>query len=172
MRPHGAVALPERRLPCRSPRSVSVAVGCSAEEGRGEGGCLLYDEGMPGPARAGLFIYAKDLARLADFYQHVLGLTRAHDTADLVVLEAPGLQLVIHLIPPAIAATIVIASPPERREDTAFKFFFTVPSLAAAQVAAAARGGEVLTDEWTGSGFRVRNAVDPEGIIFQVRELC
>lgn len=36
---------------------------------------------------------------------------------------------------------------------------------------AAALGGEVLPEQWTGPGFDVQNAVDPEGNIFQVREV-
>jgi predicted enzyme related to lactoylglutathione lyase len=31
-------------------------------------------------------------------------------------------------------------------------------------------GGEVFTEPWEGPGFRVCNACDPEGNIFQVRE--
>jgi predicted enzyme related to lactoylglutathione lyase len=45
-----------------------------------------------------------------------------------------------------------------------------VPSISAAQEAAHALGGEVLPEQWQGPGFVVRNALDPEGNIFQVRE--
>jgi len=121
-------------------------------------------------AAAGLFIYAKDLARLSSFYEAVLGLARVHDAADLVIVRGPRLELLLHALPPAIAAQISIETPPVRREDTALKFFFTVPSLAAAAALAARQGGEVLDDEWRGSGFRMRNAIDPEGNIFQLRE--
>ena len=125
---------------------------------------------MSGPARAGLFIYAKDLPRLSGFYESLLGLSRVHSAADLVVLRSPDIQLTLHAIPAAIAATISISSPPEKREDAALKFFFTVPSITEAAAKAPALGGEVLPEQWRGSGFRVCNAVDPEGNIFQVRE--
>lgn len=127
---------------------------------------------MPGPSRNGVFIYTLDAERLAGFYEAVLGLGRVHTSEQLIVLGLPDadLQLVIHPIPPPIAATIIITSPPERREDTALKFFFTVPSLAAAQRIAAGLGGAVDDPQWTGPGFVVRNAVDPEGNIFQLRE--
>ncbi|HUD40546.1 MAG TPA: VOC family protein [Dokdonella sp.] len=125
---------------------------------------------MSGPAREGVFVYAKDVERLARFYAALLGLRRVHDAAELAVLGGASIQLIVHAIPPAIAATIRIDSPPKRREDTALKFFFTVPSLAEARRSAAALGGEVLAEVWDGPGFRVCNAVDPEGNVFQLRE--
>ncbi len=88
---------------------------------------------MSGPARAGLFIYAKDLSRLAKFYESFLGMTRAHATPDLVVLRSPDIQLTLHAMPPAIAASVTISDPPAKRDNTALKFIFTVPSLAQAQ---------------------------------------
>ncbi len=115
-------------------------------------------------------MYAKDLERVAEFYTVLLGLRRVHGDADRVVLAGTSIQLIVHAIPPAIAASIRITSPPQRREDTALKFFFTVPSLDDARDRAAALGGEVLAEIWAGRGFRVCNAVDPEGNVFQVRE--
>ncbi|WP_295683008.1 VOC family protein [uncultured Nevskia sp.] len=127
---------------------------------------------MSGPARNGLFLYAKDLERLAGFYQSLLAMRRVHATAELVVLQVPDsdMQLVIHAIPVSIAATITITTPPARREDTALKFFLTVPSLPASRRLAATLGGEVYTEQWQGPGFVVSNACDPEGNIFQLRE--
>ena len=125
---------------------------------------------MSGPARAGLFIYAKDLSRLSGFYESLLGMSRVHSAPDLVVLRSPDIQLTLHAIPAPIAASISISSPPDKREDAALKFFFTVPSIAEAVAKAPGLGGEVLPEQWQGPGFRVCNAVDPEGNIFQVRE--
>ncbi|MGA9333997.1 MAG: VOC family protein [Rudaea sp.] len=127
---------------------------------------------MSGPAREGVFIYAKDLARLAGFYESFLGLSRVHATSQLVVLDSNAIQLIVHAMPPDIAESISISNPPRRREDTALKFFFAVPSIAGARASAPALGGEVLAEEWEGPGFRVSNAVDPEGNIFQVREFA
>ncbi|MEO8672921.1 MAG: VOC family protein [Tahibacter sp.] len=125
---------------------------------------------MSGPARAGLFVYAKDLARLAHFYESVLDMRRLHETAELVVLQSPDMQILVHQIPAPIAADITIQSPPQRRENTALKFFFTVPAIDAARSAAATLGGEVFQENWQGPGFVVCNACDPEGNVFQVRE--
>jgi predicted enzyme related to lactoylglutathione lyase len=127
---------------------------------------------MPGPARAGLFIYAVDADRLATFYELIAGMTRLHDREELIVLESSDIQLLVHPIPPSIAAGITITAPPLKREDTALKFFFTVPSLAAARATAARLGGTVFEENWTGPGFVVCNAMDPEGNVFQVRELA
>lgn len=125
---------------------------------------------MPGPAHAGLFIYAKDLDRLADFYCRVLSMNCVARSADLRVLDSPDLQLVLHAMPRFIANQIEITVPPQKREDTALKFFFTVPSLAIAQSAMNATGGDLFGETYEGPGFRARNAYDPEGNILQLRE--
>lgn len=125
---------------------------------------------MSGPARAGLFIYAKDVERLAHFYRSLLDMARVHATPELVILRSPDLQITIHPLPAALASRVEISVPPVPRDTAAYKFFHTVPSLARAAEVAAALGGEVLPEQWRGPGFVVRNAVDPEGNIFQVRE--
>jgi len=127
---------------------------------------------MPGPARAGLFIYAKDIHRLARFYEAVAEMRPVTETPEMIVLASPDLQLLVHAIPPAIAATIEIRTPPIRREDTALKFFLTVASLATARTTAAEYGGDVGHENWRGPGFTVCNAVDPEGNVFQLREFA
>lgn len=130
---------------------------------------------MPGPARAGALIYAKDLEHLSSFYQQVMLMDKIHgntdnEDAEYHVLESPDIQLVIHAIPAQLAATITLTSPPEPRENTPLKLFFTVPSLSGAASTAQRLGGQLLEPEWLGSGFRVRNGYDPEGNIFQLRE--
>ena len=103
---------------------------------------------MSGAARAGLFIYAKDLSRLAGFYESLLGMLCPHSAVDLVILRSPDIELTLHAIPASIAATISITSPPERREEAALKFFFTVPSIANVAAMAPSLGGEVLPGQW------------------------
>ena len=125
---------------------------------------------MAGPARAGLFIYAKDFANLAGFYEKLLGLARVRSTDVLVILSSPELQIIVHSMPGHAVGGPEISSPPLIRDNAAFKFFYTVPSLAEAQATASSLGGQVLSEQWRGPGFIVRNAVDPEGNIFQLRE--
>lgn len=125
---------------------------------------------MPGPARAGLFVYAVDAPRLAAFYEAVAGMRLLHQADGLWVLESPDIQLLVHAIPAPIAAQISLSSPPQRREDTALKFFFSVDSLAQTGPLIAQLGGELFAERWPGPGFTVANAMDPEGNVFQLRE--
>ena len=125
---------------------------------------------MAAPARAGLFIYAKDLANLAGFYEKLLGLARVRSTEEMVILSSQDLQIIVHAMPGDVARETDISSPPAIRDNAAFKFFYTVPSLSEAQAVAGSLGGQVLSEQWRGPGFIVRNAVDPEGNIFQLRE--
>lgn len=125
---------------------------------------------MSAPARAGVFVYAKDLPRLAAFYAAVLGMREVHADDDIAILASPDLQLLVHRIPAHIAAGIHIETPPVRREDCAIKFFATVSSLEAAGATAAALGGQLFDERWEGPGFIVCNAMDPEGNVFQIRE--
>lgn len=125
---------------------------------------------MSGPARAGLFLYAKDSDRISKFYESLAGMSTIHKTEDLTVLESPDIQLLVHKIPSQISRDIDITSPPQKRENTALKFFFTVPSLDSARTNARDLGGDVFNENWSGPGFVVCNAMDPEGNVFQVRE--
>lgn len=126
---------------------------------------------MPGPAAAGVLLYAKNRAQLAHFYQQVLGMQQLHEDAHITVLESAALQLLIHAIPAEIAARISLDTPPRRREDVALKFFVTVPSIAQSAGAAKQLGGEVFEERWQGPGFTLCNAMDCEGNVFQLREL-
>ncbi len=125
---------------------------------------------MPGPARNGVLIYAKDLAAMARFYTGLLGLRVLLADAEHQVLESDDGQLILHAIPPHIAASFSIASPPELREEQAIKPWFSVPSLAQAEQAAPALGGRLFGPAYTVQDMTLRNACDPEGNILQLRE--
>jgi hypothetical protein len=94
----------------------------------------------------------------------------AHRTGQMIVLRSPDLQLIVHAMPSEPAFQVEITSPPQLRDHAAIKFFCTVASLSGAEKSAHALGGQVLPEQWQGPGFVVRNAADPEGNIFQVRE--
>lgn len=117
-------------------------------------------------------VYAKDLDRVAAFYEHVAGLAAVERTEGFVVLRGGAAELTVVRIRPDLAAAIHVATPPAARTETPVKLVFTVPSLAAARVAAADRGGALQADEaaWTWHGFRRLDGVDPEGNVVQLRE--
>lgn len=122
----------------------------------------------------GAVVYVKDLSRAVDFYAQVGGLPVVHREDSYALLGTAPFQLVLHRIPPQWAATIEIASPPQRREDTPIKLIFLVPSLAQARAAAARLGGQVddPASEWRFQAFTVRDGHDPEGNVFQLRQVA
>jgi predicted enzyme related to lactoylglutathione lyase len=125
---------------------------------------------MPGPARTGLLIYAKDLVAVSSFYEQVLSAKVLRADDEHRVLQSPDVQLIIHAIPEQYASSIVIQAPPIPREEQAIKPFFTVASLATAKRVAEQCGGKVWGPVWPGPGIQVRNFCDPEGNIVHLRE--
>ncbi len=125
---------------------------------------------MSGPARTGVLFYAKNLALVSDFYEHVLGARVVHSDEEHRVLQSPDVQLIIHAIPQQYASSIVIDVPPVPRDEQAIKPFFTVESLAVAEALAEQLGGKVCGPIWPGPGMRARNVCDPEGNIVHLRE--
>lgn len=125
---------------------------------------------MLGPARAGALIYAREPGLLSHFYRTLLQMEIRSQSEQLIVLENGDIQLLVHAIPEPYIGQIVVTTPPALREQGAIKLFFTVPSLAWAEAKAADLGGGLLPQQWSGPGFVVRNAFDPEGNILQLRE--
>ena len=125
---------------------------------------------MPGPARAGALIYAREPGLLSHFYRTLLQMEIRSQSEQLIVLENCDIQLLVHAIPEPYIGQVVVTTPPALREQGAIKLFFTVPSLAWAEAKAADLGGGLLPQQWSGPGFVVRNAFDPEGNILQLRE--
>lgn len=126
---------------------------------------------MPGPARTGILIYAKNLQAVSAFYEQVLGAIVLHAADEHRVLQSPDTQLIIHAIPDPYRSAITIQVPPVAREEQAIKPFFTVESLASAERTAEQYGGRVWGSVWPGPDSRVRNVCDPEGNIVHLREL-
>jgi predicted enzyme related to lactoylglutathione lyase len=123
---------------------------------------------LPEPS---VVLFAKDMARLAQFYEQVTALHVVAQAPDHVMLAVPGFQLVVHAIPAAIARGITISSPPKVREDLPLKLALPVQDIMAARLAAAALGGALLPAqrEWQARGFVACDGHDPEGNVFQVR---
>ncbi len=124
---------------------------------------------MPRPRAAGALLYAKDMPRLSAFYQELLGMTVLVADDDHQVIENADCQLIIHAIPPHIAATFTISTPPEPREEASIKLFFTVPALSTAGDVALRMGGALIGETYVFGAMFIRIGFDVEGNIFHLR---
>lgn len=127
---------------------------------------------MSNQPKSGAVLFAKDLPRVAKFYEELLTMTVSVSEPDHIVLESTEFQLVVHAIPKKVAKSIKITSPPVRRTEVPTKLFFPVASLAETRVKAAALGGELnpKNKEWEARAFRACDGHDPEGNVVQFRE--
>jgi predicted enzyme related to lactoylglutathione lyase len=123
-------------------------------------------------AHTGAVIFAKDMERVATFYAALVPMARVHADDSIIVLEAGLVQLVIHALPPHIAATIDVVSPPAAREDSSVKLFFLVDRLSDVRANVTRYGGWLFdaSREFVARGFRAVDGVDPEGNVVQFRE--
>ena len=117
-------------------------------------------------------MFAKDLPRVARFYEELLSLSVGVAEPDLIVLESSGFQLVVHPLPKKIARSITITTPAERRTSVPTKLVFYVSALAQARKQAALLGGTLDPEknEWEARGFRACDGHDPEGNVIQLRQ--
>jgi predicted enzyme related to lactoylglutathione lyase len=121
---------------------------------------------------SGAVVFAKDIQRLAAFYEGLCGLAVVHAEGDHIVLESGAVQIVVHAIPQRIARAITLTQPPVVREETPIKLFFAVPDLAQARLRAVALGGRIApaAREWQARGCRACDGHDPEGNVIQLRQ--
>lgn len=127
---------------------------------------------MQNQPKFGAVLFAKDLPKIAKFYEELLHMSVVVAERDHIVLESAEFQLVGHAIPKQIAESISITSPPELRTDVPTKLFFPVASLAEARAKAPSLGGALYptNKEWGARGFRACDGYDPEGNVVQFRE--
>jgi predicted enzyme related to lactoylglutathione lyase len=120
----------------------------------------------------GLVVFAKDKQRVSAFYQQTLGLAVEESDTSHDLLRGHGHEVVVHSIPPKIAASIVIADPPKPRADTPFKPTFVVDSLDVVRSAVEATGGHLkpASAAWQFRGHTVLDGWDPEGNIVQFKQ--
>lgn len=120
----------------------------------------------------GAVIFAKDVARLAAFYEQIFSLAVKYSSPDKVILETSTLLLVIHAIPTDVAASIQLSEPPLLRENSALKLILPVQSLAETRAIAHALGGGLAPEsmEWSAGNFNACDGFDPEGNVLQFRE--
>ena len=117
-------------------------------------------------------IFAKDLPGMAAFYSEVLGMRRERQDENYAMLEQERFQLIVHRIPPQIAAGIEIAEPPVRREGAAVRLDFSVASVARSRLSARRLGGDIdeLPPAWAARSAGFYLGFDPEGNVFGISE--
>jgi predicted enzyme related to lactoylglutathione lyase len=127
---------------------------------------------MQDTPKPGALVFAKNLERLARFYEQLLTLSVSHEDRDHVILESANFELIVHAIPEHIADSIAISVPPQAREETPIKLLFPVPNLSEARAAASRLGGQLgpAEREWQAGKVRVCDGCDPEGNVFQLRQ--
>lgn len=126
---------------------------------------------MSAPVAAAV-VFVDDVEKLTAFYQALGGMTVLHAEASHAVLEIPGLQITIHALRSSGARP---EAPYRTRHDTHIKLSIPVTSIAEARFTAERLDGEVWPPdkEWEAvdRGFRACDGRDPEGNVFQVREV-
>lgn len=123
--------------------------------------------------RAAAVVYAKNLKRIAEFYERVAHLSLKRTAEDHMVLVSEWFQLVVVQIPKHLAESIEIEEPPVRRTRNPIKLVFFVEDIAAAREVVHAESGALNApdDEWIFEGNRVCDGHDPEGNVFQLRQI-
>ena len=121
---------------------------------------------MPPPRLATAVLFVKDIQRLAEFYHEGLGLPliAAPMAPGWLELDAGGVRLALHALPPRVARTIEITNPPRAREETPIKLLFEVDDLDEARRRLVQHGATMF--ELRNSG--VCDGLDPEGNVFSL----
>lgn len=122
------------------------------------------------PSKVSAVLFAKDLRKVADFYERALGMARTHSDGEHAVLDCHGFDLFVQQIPKHLADEIVIAQPTERRARAAIRLNFPVKSISQARTAARSLGGELddAPPPWAGPNAQAFLGHDPEGNVFMV----
>jgi predicted enzyme related to lactoylglutathione lyase len=124
---------------------------------------------MPVTRLAHAFVFAKDIDRVAAFYEGAFGMRReqSSDAGFLIMRASAGADVAIHRLPPHIADDVHLTDPPCWRDDTAYKICFETDDLAAQRDAILAHGGQAK-DPWSWEGTDFCECTDPEGNVVQI----
>ena len=124
------------------------------------------------PVPAIMVVYAKDIAKVAAFYQRTLCLSVIETEARFVVVGDAHREVAIVRVPEARARVIQVSNPPQVREGTALKFSFLVDDFERVHREAVAAGGGTkrVTAAWSWRGQIHLDGYDPEGNVVQFRK--
>lgn len=119
-------------------------------------------------------LFVADVPRMAHFYQAVASMTLVSQDVSHAILELAGLELVIHALRGTPKALVGDDGSVRVREDAYVKVCLPVMSLATARSKAAELGGmlQPSAKEWQARGFRACDGHDPEGNVWQAREVA
>lgn len=120
----------------------------------------------------GAVLFVKDLQRVAAFYANALMMRCSVSDKDHWRLECDGFELIVHQIPPHLAADIKIDTPPERRVWAAIRLDYPVADLGESRRIAQSLGGgiDATPPEWADPHENFYYGYDPEGNQFGVSE--
>lgn len=123
-------------------------------------------EAMPPVKLGAIIVFAKDMKRMTEFYQDALGLRLIITTMSpgWVELDAGGVHVALHAIPPRIARQIEITTPPRARDESPTKLVFEVDDLDEARRRLTSHGATMFEPRAWGAC----DGLDPEGNVFQI----
>jgi predicted enzyme related to lactoylglutathione lyase len=121
---------------------------------------------MPSIRLGTAIVFAKDIARLAEFYADGLGLPviDAPMAPGWIEFDAGGVRLALHALSPREARKIEITTPPRAREESPLKLVFEVDDLMAARRRLVQFGATMFEPRPSG----VCDGIDPEGNVFSL----
>lgn len=109
-------------------------------------------------------LFAKDLDRMAQFYEVGLGLMITARHSGWVAFAAGGVTLALHALPEHLAAEVEVSKPPVARDDAAMKIIFACEGdLVTARAHLQAHGAVMLEPHGDGC-----EGLDPEGNVFRI----
>lgn len=129
---------------------------------------------MPKPASVHIVVYAKETDAVARFYEKVLDLARLESESSFVLLAGIGYELSVLAMPEHLALQVTLQSPPAPREDTPVKVSFLVRDIESRRQTVLNAGGSLKPPEatWSWRGQLHLDGVDPEGNVFQLRQIA
>lgn len=121
---------------------------------------------MPRVKLGAAIVFVKDMNRMLEFYEQALGLPliTAPASPGWVELDAGGIRLALHAIPPRIARGIEITTPPRARDESPMKLVFEVENLDEARRRLSSHGATMFEPRDWGAC----DGLDPEGNVFQL----
>jgi predicted enzyme related to lactoylglutathione lyase len=126
---------------------------------------------MKPPVPALTVVYAKDIGKVAAFYQRTLCLALIEADPGFVLVGDAHLEIAVVRMSETRARETQVSRPPQVREDTALKFSFLVDDFARVHREAVAAGGGTkrVAAAWSWRGQLHLDGYDPEGNVVQFR---